>query len=145
MKTSNNLSISHFLKIKFQQDPVSLSYGLSHLYTKKIPWSNFFFKTEKSIKSPTPHPPQSPLPHTHIWRGGENTIKSNPQLLDLQLKSEINIFCMSNEKFQKLILANYPKSSDWQHAEKISNASQKTSTSMTKTISTLFSSNSNIM
>ena len=92
-------------------------------------------------------PPHSPIPpptHTHL-EGGENTIKSNPQLLDLKLKSEINIFCMSNEKFQKIILANYPKSSDWQHAEKISNASQKTGNSMTKTISTLFSSSSIIM
>ena len=118
MKASNNLSISHFLKIKFQQDPVSLSYGLYHLYTKKIPCSNFFFKTEKSIKSPTPPPTPIPPPtHTHL-EGGENTIKSNTQLLDLKLKSEIDTFCMSNEKFQKIVLAIYPKSSDWQHAEK---------------------------
>ena len=103
----------------------------------------FFFKTEKSIKSPKPSPNPPP---THIYlEGGENTIKSNPQLLDLKLKSEINTFCMSNEKFLKIILANYPKSSNWQHAEKISNASKKTSNSMSKTISTLFSSNSIIL
>ena len=97
----------------------------------------------KSLQKAPTHPPIPPP--THTFGRGENTIKSNPQLLDLKLKSEINTFCMSNEKFQKIILANYPKSSDWQQAEKISNASKKTSNSMSKTISTLFSSSSIIM
>ena len=55
----------------------------------------FFFKTEKSIKSTTQ--PPNPPSRTHTFGGGENTVKSNPQLLDLKLKSEINTFCMNND------------------------------------------------
>ena len=44
--------------------------------------------------------------------------------------------------FRKGIAANYLKSSDRLHAEKISNTCKKISNSMRKTISTLFSSNS---
>ena len=81
MKTSNNLSISHFPKTKFQEDPVSLSYGLSHLYTKKIPWSNFFFKTEKSTKSPNP----PPNPPTHTFGREYYKIKSTATGFEIKI------------------------------------------------------------
>ena len=46
------------------------------------------------------------------------------------------------KSFSKGIAANYLKSSDRLHAEKISNTCKKISNSMRKTVSTLFSSNS---
>ena len=46
------------------------------------------------------------------------------------------------KSFRKGIAANYLKSSDRLHAEKISNTCKKISNSMRKTVSTLFSSNS---
>ena len=46
------------------------------------------------------------------------------------------------KSFRKEIAANYLKSSDRLHAEKISNTCKKISNSMRKTVSTLFSSNS---
>ena len=108
MKTSNNLSISHFLKIKFSKTPSHSHMDYPTYIQKRSDGATIlFFKTEKSIKSP----PNTPS-HTHTFEGGENSIKSNPQLLDFKLKSEINTFCVSNEKFYKIILVNYPKSSN---------------------------------
>ena len=46
------------------------------------------------------------------------------------------------KSFRKGIAANYLKSSDRLHAEKMSNTCKKISNSMRKTVSTLFSSNS---
>ena len=86
----------------------------------------FFFKTEKSI-APPPQKTHTPHIHKHIhtqtqththththtyFEGVENTIRSNPQLLERAAESSKNL--------QLIPLAwvrNYSKSSDSQNAE----------------------------